>query len=205
MLLDVRSRDITRITMKKLFISLVFIGAFVGYVFYNNSVTNAANTAASSPVTTATDTSVPNVVVATANAVSNAIAAATSAPATTSTTKPAPVSTPKPTPVVVTPAPVKKSTGQYVDGTYTGSVADAYYGNVQVRVTISGGKITNVAFLQYPNDRSTSISINRQATPKLAAEAIQAQSANVSGVSGASDTSMAFQQSLADALSQAKA
>ncbi len=190
--------------MKKVFISLVFIGAFVGYVFYNNS-TNAANASVNSPVTTVTDTSAPNIVVATTNAVSNAIDAATSGPATTATTKPAPVTIPKPTPVAVTPAPVKKSTGQYVDGTYTGSVADAYYGNVQVRVTVSGGKMTNVAFLQYPNDRSTSISINRQATPRLAAEAIQAQSANVSGVSGASDTSMAFQQSLADALAKAKA
>jgi uncharacterized protein with FMN-binding domain len=185
--------------MKKVFISLVFIGAFVAYVFYNNSATNAANASTNSPVTMVTDTVAPNVVAATANVVSNAAAAATSAPVTT----PTPVKTP--TPVVVTPAPVKKSTGQYVDGTYTGSVADAYYGNVQVRVTVSGGKITNVAFLQYPNDRSTSISINRQATPKLAAEAIQAQSANVSGVSGASDTSMAFEQSLTDALAKAKA
>ena len=91
----------------------------------------------------------------------------------------------------------------YKDGTYTGSVADAYYGNVQVQATISGGKITDVTFLQYPNDNGTSMYINSQAMPLLKQEAIAAQSANVDGVSGASETSPAFQQSLASALNQA--
>lgn len=97
----------------------------------------------------------------------------------------------------------QQAQGQYKNGTYTGSVADAFYGNVQVRVSISGGKLTDVQFLQYPNDRSTSIAINTQAMPYLKQEALQAQSANVQGVSGASDTSAAFQQSLASALAQA--
>jgi uncharacterized protein with FMN-binding domain len=186
--------------MKKLFISLAFIGAFVSYVFYNNSVTNAANASSNAPVTTVTDSSAANVAVSTTNTTSNADTS-NSVPASTPAQTPVTTPSPATTPVVVK----KTTTGQYVDGNYTGSVADAYYGNVQVRVTVSGGKITKIAFLQYPNDRSTSISINRRATPVLAAEAIQAQSANVSGVSGASDTSMAFQQSLGDALSQAKA
>jgi uncharacterized protein with FMN-binding domain len=93
----------------------------------------------------------------------------------------------------------------YKDGTYTGSVADAQWGNVQVQVTIKGGKITNVQFLQYPNERDRSILINQYADPQLSSEAIQAQSANVDIVSGATDTSEAFMQSLSDALSQAKA
>lgn len=92
----------------------------------------------------------------------------------------------------------------YKDGTYTGSVADAFYGNIQVQAVITGGQITDVIFLQYPNDNNTSRNINSQAMPLLKQEAIQAQSANVSGVSGASATSPAFQQSLANALSQAK-
>ncbi len=91
----------------------------------------------------------------------------------------------------------------YKDGTYTGSVADAFYGNVQVQATIQGGKITAVKFLQYPNDRPNSVEINRQAMPYLQQEAIQAQSAHVDGVSGATDTSQAFVQSLSSALSQA--
>jgi uncharacterized protein with FMN-binding domain len=91
----------------------------------------------------------------------------------------------------------------YKDGTYTGSVADAYYGNVQVQVTVSGGKITNVKFLQYPNTHSTSVMINQQAMPYLQQEAVQAQSANVQIISGATFTSQAFQQSLQSALNQA--
>jgi uncharacterized protein with FMN-binding domain len=104
---------------------------------------------------------------------------------------------------VSTPAPVATPTGRYKDGTYTGSVADAFYGNVQVQVTVSGGNITDVQFLQYPSDRSTSRFINSQAMPLLTQEAIQAQSAQVDGVSGATATSGAFIQSLQSALSQA--
>ena len=85
-----------------------------------------------------------------------------------------------------------------------GSVADAFYGNIQVQATISGGKITNIQFLQAPNDRSTSIEINQQADPLLAQEAIQSQSATVDIVSGATDSSQAFMHSLQDALTQAK-
>jgi uncharacterized protein with FMN-binding domain len=93
----------------------------------------------------------------------------------------------------------------YKDGIYNGSVADAYYGNVQVQVTVSGGKVSNVQFLQYPSDRSYSQRVNSQAMPILIQEAIQAQSAQVNTVSGATELSGAFQQSLAVALSQAKA
>lgn len=91
----------------------------------------------------------------------------------------------------------------YKDGSYTGSVADAYYGNVQVKVTISGGKMTDVQFVQYPNTHQTSVIINKQAMPYLQQEAIQAQSSNVQIISGATFTSQAFQQSLQSALSQA--
>lgn len=91
----------------------------------------------------------------------------------------------------------------YKDGTYTGDVADAFYGYVQVQVTVSGGKITDVQFLDYPQDRRTSIEINSQATPLLRQEAIQAQSANVNIISGATQTSRAFIESLGSALSKA--
>lgn len=93
--------------------------------------------------------------------------------------------------------------GSYKDGTYTGSVADAFYGNVQVQAVIQGGRIVNVTFLQYPNDNSNSQEINSQATPLLRQEAIQAQSAQVDTITGATDTSMAFIQSLTAALAQA--
>jgi uncharacterized protein with FMN-binding domain len=109
-------------------------------------------------------------------------------------------SAPTPTPV---PAP-QKPTGLYVDGSYTGSPADAYYGTVQVKAIIKNGQLADVQFLQYPSDRNTSRYINGQAMPLLTQEAIQAQSAQVDGVSGATFTSQAFQQSLASALALAK-
>ena len=92
----------------------------------------------------------------------------------------------------------------YKDGTYTGNVADAFYGNIQVQVTITSGKITNINFLQYPNDRETSIAINQQSNPLLAQEAIQAQSAHVDTITGATDSSQAFVQSMQSALDAAQ-
>lgn len=96
------------------------------------------------------------------------------------------------------------SGNSYKDGAYTGNAADAIYGYIQVKAIISGGKLTDVEFLQYPNDRHTSVEINSQAMPLLKQEAIQAQTARVDGVSGATDTSQAFVQSIGDALSQAR-
>ncbi len=92
---------------------------------------------------------------------------------------------------------------QYKDGTYTGSVANAYYGNVQVRAIITNGKITTIDFLQSPAENPNSIYVNQQADPYLKQEAIQAQSSKVSIITGATFTSQAFTQSLANALSQA--
>jgi uncharacterized protein with FMN-binding domain len=94
--------------------------------------------------------------------------------------------------------------GQYKDGTFTGAVTDAYFGNLQVQAVISGGKISDVVFLQYPNDRGESKQINTEAIPVLKQEAITSQSSNVKIVSGATQSSQAFQQSLASALALAK-
>jgi uncharacterized protein with FMN-binding domain len=101
------------------------------------------------------------------------------------------------------PAPSNTPQGTYRDGQYTGPVTDAFYGNVQVQAIIQGGKITDVQWLDFPHDRRTSQMINQQATPWLKQEAIQAQSAQVDFISGATLTSQAFVQSLASALSQA--
>jgi uncharacterized protein with FMN-binding domain len=122
-----------------------------------------------------------------------------------------PTFTPNPQAISTGPTPAPLATivptatprGKYKDGSYTGAVADAFYGNIQVQAIISGGKITDVVFLQYPNDRRTSIEINTQAMPYLKQEAIQAQSARVAGVSGATASSDAFVQSLGSALQKA--
>lgn len=105
-------------------------------------------------------------------------------------------------PCPVVPVAAKRT---YKDGSFTGAVADAYYGNVQVKVVVSNGKITSVTFLDYPKDRQHSAELSAYATPILSQEAITAQNANVDIVSGATATSEAFIQSLTDALAQAKA
>jgi uncharacterized protein with FMN-binding domain len=115
-----------------------------------------------------------------------------------------PVSTSSITLQAPTATSTPKPQGQYKDGSYTGNVQDAFYGNIQVQAVINGGKITDVIFLQAPNDNRTSQYINSQADPMLKQEAIQAQSAQVDGVSGASASSQAFQASLANALAKAQ-
>ena len=135
---------------------------------------------------------------------------ATSVPPTAMPTTPVKQTTvPQSVPPTATLAPViptatPKPASGYKDGTFVGSAADAIYGNIQVQATISNGQLTNVQFLQYPNDRGTSIEINQQADPLLAQEAIQSQSANVNIISGATDSSQAFVQSLQSALDKAK-
>jgi uncharacterized protein with FMN-binding domain len=179
--------------MKKFIATAIFIIGFGSYALYAHSATQTTGSvsdASLSVTDTSSNATAPNI---------GGTGVSTHVVTTPVTTK-----NPNPTPAPVT-APVTKLKGQYTDGSYTGVVADAYYGNVQVRATVSGGKLTNVAFLQYPNDRQTSREINQQAMPYLKAEAIQAQSANVNGVSGASDTSAAFVLSLGAALAHAKA
>ncbi len=92
----------------------------------------------------------------------------------------------------------------YKDGSYIGDSVDAYYGNVQVEAVIKNGLITDIQFLDYPKDRSTSLRISNMAMPVLQTETIRAQSANVNIVSGATQTSEGFIRSLSSALALAK-
>lgn len=92
---------------------------------------------------------------------------------------------------------------KYKDGQYVGDEADAFYGLIQVKAIVNSGKITDVQFLEYPNDRQNSIFINQQAMPMLKEEAIKSQSAHVDIITGATDTSNAFIESLNYALNKA--
>ncbi len=122
-------------------------------------------------------------------------------PATSAPTQ-APTAVP---PTAAPPTPTTAVASGLKDGQFTGPEVDAFYGIVQVQVTIQKGKITNVQFLQYPNDRSRSVFINDQAMPMLQSEAIQAQSAQVDVIGGATLTSQAFVESMQAALDNAKA
>lgn len=91
----------------------------------------------------------------------------------------------------------------YKDGTYTGDSEDTLYGTVQIAVVVSGGKITDVNFLQMPGPEDHSREITTFAEPILKQETISSQSSSIQFVSGASTTSAAYEQSLQAALNQA--
>lgn len=103
-----------------------------------------------------------------------------------------------------TPTPQQSLQAKFKDGTYDGSIEDAFYGNLQVQAVIRAGRLVDVKPLLYPNDNRTSILINSQAFPMLRDEAVNAQSANVDIISGASDSSPAFERSLSSALKKAQ-
>jgi uncharacterized protein with FMN-binding domain len=88
-------------------------------------------------------------------------------------------------------------------GTVTGDSVQTIFGNVQVAITVSGNKLVDVQALTLPSDRSRSARISDYAGPMLRSEAIQAQSAQIHVVSGATYTSRAYSQSLASALKKA--
>ena len=95
------------------------------------------------------------------------------------------------------------SSSSSTDGTYTGSTVSTRFGDVQVQVTISGGAITDVTPLHLTNHDGRSVMISNQAAPILRDEVLQAQSASVYMVGGATYTSQAYLQSLQSALDQA--
>ena len=81
-----------------------------------------------------------------------------------------------------------------------GPAVPTRYGDVQVEVDTSAGRITNVVAVRLPSDRSRSAEISTYAAPILHDEVIQAQSAQIDVVSGATYTSEAYAQSLQAAL-----
>jgi uncharacterized protein with FMN-binding domain len=196
--------------MKKLVVAVLIIGTFVLYSLTHQPSNGSAlvqvptvdSGSAASAVTSISSgaSGSPPAPSATATTLAGSTSTPTRQPAQSVTNVPSPTPTPAPT---IAPTPTTQ-TGQFKDGTYTGSVADAQWGYIQVSATISQGKITDVQFLQYPSDRSRSVRINQYADPELRSEAIRAQSAEVDIITGATDSSEAFMQSLSDALAQAQ-
>ncbi len=188
-------------TLRRYFVSAFVVFTFIAYALHERSISSeeGANAAASMPA------SVPARQIQAA-APTLPTVTATPLPAAPSLARPTPTITPppaQPTPTV-TPPPPAFAVGQYKDGQYTGPQVDAYWGQVQVEAIVQKGQITDVRFLQYPNDRRTSQRINSIVMPYLQSEAIQAQNANVDLVSGATLTSEAFSESLQAALASAR-
>lgn len=97
------------------------------------------------------------------------------------------------------------SSSSGASGTYTGTTVDIGhgYGSIAVEVTVSGGRIVDITTLEVPQNDHRSAMISQMSVPTLKQQAIAAQSADISGVSGASYTSAGFAESLRDALAQA--
>lgn len=92
----------------------------------------------------------------------------------------------------------------YADGTFVGTAVGEPWGQFQVGVSISGGRIISVSVLQAPQDGRSS-RINSQAVPMLTQAVIAAQGASVDTISGATWTSESYLSSLQAALDQSKA
>ncbi len=87
--------------------------------------------------------------------------------------------------------------------THSGPVVENPYGPVQVAVAEEGGKIVDVKAVQMPTEHVRSREISEQVAPMLRTEVLQAQSAEINVVSGATYTSESYASSLQAALHQA--
>jgi uncharacterized protein with FMN-binding domain len=110
----------------------------------------------------------------------------------------------KPAAPTASPTSTSRTTPATSAATRTATGADApnQYGDVQVRVSVSGTRITNVTTVALPGGDGKSVEINAAAGPQLAQQALAAQSARIDGVSGASYTSDSYKTSLQSALDQ---
>jgi len=115
------------------------------------------------------------------------------------TAPPAPA---RPAPSSAAPSPAQAVVPAGGDA-YTGAVARTAWGDVQVEIVVTAGKVVDIRPLILPNSRSRSAYISQVSFPILRSEAIQAQSARVNVVSGATYTSDGYSRSLDSALKQA--
>ncbi|RPF37411.1 FMN-binding protein [Streptomyces sp. TLI_185] len=101
------------------------------------------------------------------------------------------------------PSAPKTTSAAPTSRSVTGATAQTKYGPVQVRITLTGSRITGAAAVQSPDETARSKDINSTAVPKLNQETLQVQSAHIDTVSGATYTSAGYKQSLQSALDQA--
>jgi uncharacterized protein with FMN-binding domain len=109
---------------------------------------------------------------------------------------PEPTTTAAPEPAA--PAPTASSSGGTAQRTVAGSTVNTEKGPVQVQVALDGDRITAVTLLQQPNHPQTTAAV-----PQLVEETLEAQSADIDTVSGATVTSDGYRESLQAALDAA--
>jgi uncharacterized protein with FMN-binding domain len=120
---------------------------------------------------------------------------------------PSPATSTSPSPTASGSATASPTTGtsSSTSGTktYTGSTASTRWGDVQVTITVTDGKISDVQVPVYPNGNRRDQEINAYALPILTQETRSAQNADIDTVSGATVTSDGYLQSLQSALDAA--
>jgi uncharacterized protein with FMN-binding domain len=107
-------------------------------------------------------------------------------------------------PVTSPPTASTTPNGTGRNGTFTGNAVNTRFGPVQVQITVSDGKITSAQAVQVPHETSRDVRINSAAVPVLIQETLQAQSAQIDTVSGATYTSDGYAQSLQSAIDAAR-
>ncbi len=160
-------------------------------------ITPSTDTALASTVTIEGGASVSNGTSVPLGPPAPAMPPATEPPATIAPPTEPPASETPPTepPATEPPAPVQQ--------VLTGQAVRTPYGRIQVEITLDGNAIADVQALQLPYDRSYSARISKYVEPILHDEALQAQSANINLISGATYTSKGYAMSLQSALDQA--
>jgi uncharacterized protein with FMN-binding domain len=113
---------------------------------------------------------------------------------------PVTAATTAPTSATPTPTATATTSASGSSGTATGDAVDTRYGPAQVKVTVTGGKITSIEAVQLQGNDPRSVQISSSAAPVLQQEALAAQSADIDVVSGATYTSESYAQSLQSAL-----
>jgi uncharacterized protein with FMN-binding domain len=111
----------------------------------------------------------------------------------------APVSAPL---LAIAAADASNARAAATGGWVTGATHSMKWGAVTVRIRVSGKRITDVA-ATLPTERARSGQINNRAAPILKREVLQAQSARIHSVSGATMTSNAYVPSLRSAITKA--
>ncbi|EHL14002.1 hypothetical protein HMPREF9624_01778 [Oribacterium asaccharolyticum ACB7] len=96
-------------------------------------------------------------------------------------------------------ADANSASGAYKDGEYLGK-ASAYNGNVEVKVTISGGKITAIDIVKTKDDEEYFFDAQKKVIPEI----LEKQSTDVDAVAGATTSSEGIAHAVQKALEQAK-
>ena len=91
------------------------------------------------------------------------------------------------------------ASGAYKDGEYLGK-ASAYNGNVEVKVTISGGKMTAIDIVKTKDDEDYFFDAQKKVIPEI----LEKQSTDVDAVAGATTSSEGIAHAVEKALEQAK-